>query len=400
MKRENGHTFRLDPTDEQRLKMAQVAGCARYVYNRMLAIQIKQYEETGKMDRRSGLEKLLPGWKRAEETAWLADAPSQSLQQAAAALDVAWDRFFDPKLPEARKPTFHKKQTHCSFRYPQGFKLDQKHQRVYLPKIGWVYYRKSRHLWGEVRNITVRRKNGHWYMSVGLRQKATRETTDVTNPIGLDVGIVCHVAMSNGNQKRAPAPLRKFAKKVAQLQSRRDRKQKQGSRRFAVKSRRIARLQELIANIRKNHLHELTTRLTKNHGIVCVEDLKVKNMSKSAKGTQEDTGKNVRAKAGLNREILAQGRHELRRQLDYKLAWRDGTLVAVPPQYTSQTCHTCGAVDRDSRKTQSLFVCTACGADINAAKNILAAGLAAIARGGLASPGSKNRENSEPLRAA
>ena len=357
------------------------------------------------MGRRSALEKLLPGWKRTEDTAWLADAPSQSLQQAAAALDVAWDRFFDPKLPEAQKPTFHKKQTHCSFRYPQGFKLDQKHQRVYLPKIGWVYYRKSQHLWGEVRNITVRRKNGHWYMSVGLRQQATGETTDVTNPVGLDVGIVCHVAMSNGNQKRAPATLRKLATKVAQLQSRRDRKQKKGSKRFTVTSRRIARLQEHIANIRKNHLHELTTRLTKNHGVVCVEDLKVKNMSMSAKGTQEEPGKNVRAKAGLNREILAQGWHELP-AASWTINWLGAAErwwrcpLNTPARPATRAARWTGTAEKRNR---CLYV-QACGAethaDINAAKNILAAGLAAIARGGLASPGSKNRENSEPLRAA
>lgn len=141
-------------------------------------------------------------------------------------------------------------------------------------------------------------------MSVSMRSNVALEKAP-DKSIGADLGIACHTALSDGQQKEAPKALRKLAKKVANLQSRRDGKQKKGSKRFAEMSRRIARLHEHIANIRKNHLHNLTTELTKSYGVVCIEDLRVKNKSKSAKGTQEAPGKNVRAKSGLNREILA-----------------------------------------------------------------------------------------------
>ena len=116
-----------------------------------------------------------------------------------------------------------------------------------------------------------------------------------------------------------------------------------------------------------------------------IEDLKVRNMSRSASGTVEAPGRNVRAKAGLNKSILDQGWFEFRRQLEYKLKWLGGKLVVIPPQYTSQTCSHCGCVDSANRPTQAKFKCTACefecNADHNAALNILAAGQAVTACG-------------------
>ena len=119
--------------------------------------------------------------------------------------------------------------------------------------------------------------------------------------------------------------------------------------------------------------------------MIVIEDLKIRNMSKSAKGTSEKHGKRVKAKSGLNKSILDQGWYEFRRQLEYKQAWRGGYVIAIPPQYTSQRCSCCGHVSRDNRTTQAKFECVECGhsenADINAARNILAAGHAVLACG-------------------
>ncbi len=124
---------------------------------------------------------------------------------------------------------------------------------------------------------------------------------------------------------------------------------------------------------------------SKNHALVVIEDLKVRNMSRSASGTVEAPGKCVRAKSSLNKSILDQGWYEFRRQLAYKLAWLGGTLLAIPPQYTSQKCSRCGCVDKKNRPSQARCKCTACGfecnADYNAALNILAAGHAVSACG-------------------
>ncbi len=125
--------------------------------------------------------------------------------------------------------------------------------------------------------------------------------------------------------------------------------------------------------------------LSKNQAIIVVEKLKVGNMSRSGKGTEKKPGRNVRAKSGLNRAILDQGWGKFLRQLSYKQERRGGLLISVNPHYTSQMCNCCGFVDSSNRKSQADFKCIACGhedhADVNAAKNILAAGHAVFACG-------------------
>lgn len=177
---------------------------------------------------------------------------------------------------------------------------------------------------------------------------------------------------------------RKHEKKLAALQRKAAKRVKFSANWRKLKAR-IQRLHRKIANVRNDFLHKATTSISKNHALVVIEDLKVRNMSRSASGTLDHPGKNVRVKAGLNKSILDQGWFEFRRQLAYKLAWLGGTLLLVPPQYTSQTCSHCGCVDKSNRVSQAKFKCTACGfecnADHNAALNILAAGQAVSACG-------------------
>ncbi|EEE9143569.1 IS200/IS605 family element transposase accessory protein TnpB, partial [Salmonella enterica subsp. enterica serovar Plymouth] len=146
-----------------------------------------------------------------------------------------------------------------------------------------------------------------------------------------------------------------------------------------------------IANIRRDYLHKVTSEISKNHAMIVIEDLKVGNMSKSAKGTAEQHGRNVRAKSGLNRSILDQGWYELRRQPEYKQLWRGGQVLAIPPAYTSQRCACCGHTAKENRLSQSRLECLECGytenADINGARNILAAGHAVLACGGMVQSG-------------
>ena len=135
--------------------------------------------------------------------------------------------------------------------------------------------------------------------------------------------------------------------------------------------------------MRNDFLHPTTTAISKNHAIVVIEDLKVRNMSKSAAGTKQNPGSNVKPKSGLNRSILDQAWSEFRRQLEYKQGWLGGLVLAIPRQRTSQTCPACGQVSPCNRKTQAVFLCVQCGytanADDVAAQNILRAGHARIA---------------------
>ena len=134
-------------------------------------------------------------------------------------------------------------------------------------------------------------------------------------------------------------------------------------------------------------LHKVSTEISKNHAMIVVEDLKVENMSKSAKGTVEKPGKNVKQKSGLNRSIRDQGWGEFIHQLEYKQLWSGGQLVKIDPKFTSQKCSKCGHISKDNRKTQSKFKCVNCGfesnADLNAAINILEAGQASLACGNI-----------------
>src|SRR5690606_10987406 len=140
----------------------------------------------------------------------------------------------------------------------------------------------------------------------------------------------------------------------------------------------VQKIHARIGNARRDYLHKTTSTISQNHAMVFIEDLQVRNMSKSAAGTRDRPGRQVRAKSGLNRSILDQGWCEFRRQLGYKLAWNGGWLVAVPPQNTSRTCPACGHVAAENRRTQALFACVQCGfegnADLVGAINVLRRG--------------------------
>ena len=217
---------------------------------------------------------------------------------------------------------------------------------------------------------------------------AEREVETPVHPsqsvVGIDMGVACFAALSDGTMLTPLNSFRKHEKKLAAMQRHLSRKTKFSSNWNKQKAR-VSKLHKKIAGVRNDFLHKATANISKNHAMVVMEDLKVRNMSRSASGSLENPGRNVRAKAGLNKSILDQGWFEFRRQLGYKLAWSGGTLLVVPPQYTSQTCHVCGNVDKENRASKAQFVCTACGhsanADVNAALNILAAGQAVSACG-------------------
>jgi len=203
--------------------------------------------------------------------------------------------------------------------------------------------------------------------------------------IGIDMGIEKFAALSDGTFLTAPRPYKRLQKRLARLQRNVNRKTKgSANRKKAVLS--VSKLHRKIGNIRRDFLQKASTTICKNHALIVIEDLKTSRMSRSAKGTVENHGRNVRAKSGLNRSILDQGWSEFRRMLEYKQGWLGGYVVAVRPHHTSQTCSACGVVDKDNRLTQAKFTCLSCGhtenADLNAAKNIHAAGYAVSACGG------------------
>ena len=198
------------------------------------------------------------------------------------------------------------------------------------------------------------------------------------------MGIANFATISDGHILKPHNGYRANQEKLAKEQRKLARKKK-GSKNREKQKWKIQRLHKKIADSRSDYLHKASTWIAKNHGKVVLEDLKVANMSKSAKGTMENPGKNVAAKSGLNKSILDQGWFEFKRQLGYKLDWLGGELVLVNPRNTSRRCQKCGQVSAENRKTQAKFKCVSCGhedhADINAAKNILTVGQTGMACG-------------------
>lgn len=380
MQRLQAFKYELMPDGQQERQMRRFAGSCRFVFNKALALQQERHELGEKKLGYAGLCKLLTAWRNSKQTSWLADAPVHPLQQTLKDLERAYANFFAKR---ADFPRFKRKGQSDSFRYPdpKQIKLDQTNGRIFLPKLGWLRYRNSRDVLGVVKNVTVSHSCGKWYVSIQT-EREVEQPMPKGGAVGIDMGIARFATLSDGSYL---APLNSFKRhKTALSKAQRvmSRKTKFSNNWKKAKAR-IQRIHSRIGNARRDYLHKATTTISQNHAIVCIEDLKVRNMSKSASGSVEQPGKQVRAKSGLNKAILDQGWFEFRRQLDYKLAWRGGYLVAVPPRNTSRTCPACGHVSADNRQTQARFECVECGyennADVVGAINVLRAGHARLA---------------------
>lgn len=393
MKQRQAYKFQLKTNGAQERAMRRFAGACRFVFNKVLASQKERHILGEKKLSYVDAANLLPAWKKEQPTAWLADVPSQALQQVLKDLERAYANFFAKR---ADFPRFKKKGQSESFRFPQGVKLDQANSRIFLPKLGWIRYRKSREVLGEIENVTVSQANGKWYVSIQTEREVDQTVPQSSSTVGIDMGIARFATLSDGTFLAPLNSFRKYEQRLARYQRAMSRKKKFSNNWKKAKAR-VQKLHARIGNIRRDYLHKATTTISKNHALVVVEDLKIRNMSKSAAGTTETPGRNVSAKSGLNKAILDQGWFEFRRQLEYKLAWNGGQLIAVPPQYTSQACPCCGHVSRDNRQTQAKFECVDCGfaenADLVGAINILSLGMCQLTgaaesrKGGVASAG-------------
>ncbi|MBE7540564.1 MAG: IS200/IS605 family element transposase accessory protein TnpB [Opitutaceae bacterium] len=394
-------------------RFRRFAGARRWVWNKALALQFDARSRGEKAPRYVDLANRLPRWKL--EHPWLKEIHSQVLQQALKDLDRAWAKRFKDlsavkrgemrPMDAAGEPSFRRYGIGDSFRYPQPKPehVDAANGRVFLPKIGWARYRNSRRPEGQPKQITVSLDAGRWVVSITSEvERQAGALPCAGEVIGADRGVTDTLALSNGHRvaplnalKRSAYRLKRYQRAVA----RKIEAQKRAmgldpkapfpkgvrpgkSNRQRRAEQRVARCHRHIANQRRDWLHKETTQIANRAAVVVLEDLNIRNMTASAKGCAEAPGRNVRQKAGLNRAILDQGWHALEALLRYKLGWRGGEVIKVSPAYTSQKCSCCGHVDAASRNGKH-YLCTACGhaedADINAAKNILAAGLAVLA---------------------
>jgi putative transposase len=392
MKKVMAYKSRLRPTAEQRVLLGKIAGHNRFVWNRALALNKEGYAEGyARLRARLGLSvndfrlshfdisRLLTDWKQEPDLAFLQEAPRRSYTQTLRNLERAYKDGFSSKQPNKRLPVFKAKgRARDSFSMQIGtqakpaFKV--KGNRIRLPMLGWMRFYKSREIVGVMKNATVSRSGKHWDVSIQVEQ----EVPDPVHPhpkreIGVDMGIASTLTTSDGTHHEMPS-LDALDRRIRHAQRAASRKKKHSAN-WRKACDRVAHLKERQANIRRDFQQKTTTALIRNHGLVAIEDLNVRGMTKSAKGTVEEPGKNVAAKAGLNRRILEQGWGEQRRMLEYKAKWAGGELIAVNAAGTSRTCSVCGYEAAENRTTQSRFKCKECGhtenADENAAKNIL-----------------------------
>jgi transposase len=252
---------------------------------------------------------------------------------------------------------------------------------VRVPKAGWVRFRWSRAVPLEVKSYRVTLdRAGRWHVAFAVIPEP------IVGPgngqtVGIDRGVAVSAALSTGEMLTVPGLSARRSKRLRCLQRRLARAKRGSNRRAGVKLA-VARLRARETDARKDWAEKASTDIVHRFDLIRVEDLRIANMTRSVRGTARDPGRNVRQKAGLNREILRSGWGLLVRRLEDKAP---GRVEKIRPAFTSQRCSACGLVDAESRESQARFVCTACGfachADVNAARNI-AAGHVVTARGG------------------
>ncbi len=387
--------FRLLPTPAQEAVLRGHCAHARYVWN--LAVEQHQRWHPGRTHAPGYLEQCRQLTQARADHPWLAAGSQTVQQQALRDFAQAIAAFFDPRNPLGR-PSWRKAGRDEGFRVVgrRGRQWDvrrvsRKTGQVWVPKAGWVRFRWSRAVPDGVKSFRVRLdRAGRWHVAFAAVPGAVPAPGN-GQAVGIDRGVAVAAALSTGDLLHAPgltgregARLRRRERTLARA--------RRGSGRRARVRQAIARLWARETDRRTDWIEKASTDIARRFDVIRVEDLRISTMTRSARGSLERPGRNVRAKAGLNRGILRSGWGLLVRRLEDKAP---GRVEKIDPAYTSQTCSGCGPRDPESRESQSRFRCRACGltvhADVNAAINI-AAGHAVTARGGHWYAGPVNRE--------
>lgn len=374
----------LPVTKTKARKMFQIAGACRYVWNHFREKNLADYQAfkngKGEKPKTSYFSLGVEFTRLRHETQWMLELPANPIKHTL--------KYFADALKEAMagkkgfpKPRSRKK-TAPSFTIPSSAgvrirKANKKYSSLLIPLVGWVTLARRGSVPYEdgIPKQVALRHDGHRWRAFVFYEVEMEEKMDDAKVLGVDMN-VRQIVTSDGHFYSLP-DLEKKEKRKKWYQ-RKMARQVKGSNRKKDTKRKLAKVSRKIANIRRNWIHQTTKEISEKCGTAVVEDLKVKNMTASARGTIENPGKNVRQKAGLNKAMLDTALGKIRKSLEYKC----GRLVEINPAYTSQTCSECGHTDRENRKTQARFLCVNCGfasnADTNAAINIRRLGMARL----------------------
>lgn len=372
--------FRLEPTKEQNIALLVNCQTARDVWN--LAVKQQTYWRPG-LKAPGFVEQCRQLTEARKEFDWLSKGVRVVQIQSLLDFDHAMKDFLKGVH---RKPKFHKQKFDEGFRvvgleYCKIRRLSAKVGVVLVPKAGWVRFRWSRDV-GSFKSYRVKLdRSGRWHISFVIKPVAIDEPNN-GKVIGIDRGVTVSFATSEGDLHNVPKLSVSERRRFYLLQRKFSRSQTDSKRHEKLRLQ-IAKINSKEVDRRKDFVEKLTTDLARNYDIIGVEDLKIKNMTKSAKGTLENPGKNVRQKSGLNRAILGSGWGLFVTRLEDKAT---NSVIKVNPRFTSQKCSSCGFTSKENRDSQAIFHCKKCelviNADINAAINIKnkADGVAASAR--------------------
>ncbi len=383
-----GRRFRAELTEAQTRLAQQTADACRAVWNTGLE-QRREYRRRGAwMDYNQQAHELV---EAKNEHTWLSEAPSHCLQQALRDLDEACRRHgtFKVRWRSARRWA-------PSFRFPEGStmeleKLNRRKSQVKLPKLGWVKFRASRSLDGEtIRSATLSREGKYWFVSFlvddGIATPA--EHASPGTAVGVDRGVVVAVATSAGDLLDQVLVTPAEQRRAVRLQRKLSRAAKGSANRNKTRDA-LGKVRARERRRRQDFCVKTAHRLAQNNALVVLEKLPVGNMTRRAKPVADPAQRGRylpnggSAKSGLNRAILSKGWYRFEVALKSAARYSGTQVVKVPAAFTSQRCSACGHVDPKSRESQAVFRCTHClrpaeHADVNAAKNILAAGLLAV----------------------
>ena len=403
------YKYRLYPTEEQAARLNQSFAAVRWVYNAALE-QRNMYGRSKKdgpdywgrptnfKSKNQSKEIHYKLWEdycgleNDEELKWITNTPKDCLDTALRDLEQAFERFFDgPKKGiKVGYPSFRSADRNNSLSFRAWSRKKRKKDGkkieipivlfgqdcVRLPKLGRVKYKRHRKFYGDPKTVEVVREGREFYVILVTKHKF-KTMKHKGEAIGLDLGVALPVCLSNGEAIAPDLGLEVLEQKARKAQKRLSRA-KRGSQRRKQTKQHLADIKRKQARRRTARTHVITTELTRRFSFIAIEDLKLKNMTGSAKGDAENHGKMVKQKAGLNRAILNVSMYKIRQQLEYKSEKSGTTVKAVDPKYTSQTCFMCGHKSACNRKKQDKFICEKCNhqenADVNAAQNILKLG--------------------------
>jgi putative transposase len=372
---QRAYRYRFYPTEEQEQLLRQTLGCVRLVYNKALHTRTEAWYERQERVGYSETSTMLTEWKQQEDLQFLNEVSCVPLQQGLRNLQKAFTNFWAGRT---KYPNFKKKRSGGSAEFTRSaFKW--KDGRLWLAKCSSplpIRWSRTIPVNCEPSTVTVRMDAaGRWFVSILVEDHTVRALPQIDKAVGIDAGITSLIATSDGEHIANPKHFKRLRHKLRQTQKVLSRRVK-GSNNTEKARREVARVQSSIADARKDFLHKLTTRLVRENQTIAVEDLAVKNMLKNHK---------------LAQAIADASWAELVRQLEYKCQWYGRTLVKIDRWFpSSKRCGKCGHIVDKLPLDVRQWDCPECGThhdrDINAAQNILAAGLAVIVCGSSVRP--------------